>query len=422
MPTSRRATIADVAAASGVGVGTVSRVINGAANVREATRASVLKVIDQLGYRPSHLAASLSRGTPRTVAIVVPQLTRPSAVMRLAGALTVLAEQGYETVVCNVDTPEQRDHHLAALTSRHRADGVIVVSLRLTSAQLAAFRRAGVPLVTIDVLAPGVPQTLTDDVAGGRLATGHLLALGHRRIGFVGDTMRGVAAASRIGLGFITSQHRLTGYRQALAAAGLGYDRALVRRGPHGPANAEALAGELLALPDPPSAIFAASDTQAMGVLAAADRHGVFVPGDLSVIGFDDIESAALLGLSTVRQPLAEGGAEGARRLCALLRGEWVRPLRQRLPLEVVQRASTARPSAAGEGSRTAAGEGARTAGGAGARTASGVAAARTAVRHAFAPFGSTLTRTARAAAAGRLCCVRQPGMNPFLPGSSVGF
>src|SRR5260370_42184786 len=94
MRNSRRATIADVAAASGVGVGTVSRVINGAANVREATRGRVLKVIDQLGYRPSHLAAALSRGTQRSVAIVVPHLTPPSAVERLAGALAVLDEQG----------------------------------------------------------------------------------------------------------------------------------------------------------------------------------------------------------------------------------------------------------------------------------------------------------------------------------------
>src|SRR5258707_1877585 len=185
MSSSRRATIADVAAASGVGVGTVSRVINRAANVREATRASVLKVIDQLGYRPSHLAASLSRGTARTVAIVVPHLTRPSAVMRLAGALAVLDEQGYDTVVCNVDSPRQRDHHLAALTSRHRADGVIVVSLRLSRQQLASFRRAGVPLVTVDVLAPGVPQTVTDDVAGGRLATEQLLSRRHPRVRLV---------------------------------------------------------------------------------------------------------------------------------------------------------------------------------------------------------------------------------------------
>ncbi len=105
MAPSGRVTISDVAAASGVGVGTVSRVINGGANVRESTRRSVLSVIKQLGYRPSYLAASLSRGTPRTIAIVVPHLTTPSAVMRLAGALAVLDGQGYDTVVCNVDTP-----------------------------------------------------------------------------------------------------------------------------------------------------------------------------------------------------------------------------------------------------------------------------------------------------------------------------
>ena len=129
-----------------------------------------------------------------------------------------------------------------------------------------------------------------------------------------------------------------------------------MRRGPHGPANAEALAAELLARPDRPSAIFAASDTQAMGVLAAADRCGVSVPGELSVIGFDDIESAALLGLSTVRQPLADSGAEGARRLCALLRGERVSPLRQQLALEVVRRSSTANFRATGPGARPSAG------------------------------------------------------------------
>jgi DNA-binding LacI/PurR family transcriptional regulator len=393
MPTSRRATIADVAAASGFGVGTVSRVINGASNVREATRLSVLKVIEQLGYRPSHLAASLSRGTPRTVAIVVPQLTRPSAVMRLAGALSVLDEQGYDTVVCNVDTPQQRDHHLAALTSRHRADGVIVMSLRLSAPQLDAFLHAGVSVVTVDAITPGVPQTVSDDVAGGRLATAHLLALGHRRIGFVGDTMRGAAAASRIGLGHLASQHRLTGYRQALAAA-VRYDPKLVRRGPHGPANAEALAADLLARPDPPSAIFAASDTQAMGVLAAADRGGVSVPGELSVIGYDDIESAALLGLSTVRQPLGDSGAEGARRLCALLRGERVSPVRQQLGLEVVRRSSTASFRVTGPTARSAAG-----------------AAAGAAVARPAAPAGgSTFTRPAFAAARTHFYRIRRPG------------
>jgi DNA-binding LacI/PurR family transcriptional regulator len=326
-----------------VGVGTVSRVINGAAGVREATRARVLRAIGELGYRPSHLAAALSRGTPRTVAIVIPHLTRPSSVERLAGALAVLARYGYDTMVCNVDTPAQRDQFLATLVARHRADGVIVVSLPLSRAQLDSFRAAALPLVTVDVVARGVPHTVIDDVAGGRLATDHLLGLGHRRIGFVGDR---VQRAFSTALGFATSNRRLAGYRQALAAAGLAPDRALIRLGPHCPASAQALAAELLALPDPPSAIFAASDTQAMGVLAAADQSGAAVPRQLSVIGFDDIPLAALVGLSTVRQPLEHSGAQGAERLCALLRGEQVRPLRQLLDVQVVQRASSGRPGA----------------------------------------------------------------------------
>lgn len=342
MRTSGRATITDVAAASGVGVGTVSRVINGAANVREATRLTVLRVIEQLGYRPSHLAASLSRGTPRTVAIVVPHLTRPSTVERLAGALAVLNEQGYDTIVCNVETLAQRDHFLASLTARHRADGVIVMSLQLDSEQLDAILRAGVPLATVDVSAPGIPQTVTDDIAGGRLATAHLLALGHRRIAFVGDS----AARADVSLGFCSSRRRLEGYRRELGAAAADPDPELVRLGPHGSAEAAEAAAQLLALPDPPTAIFAASDTQAIGVLSAAERAGVAVPGALSVVGFDDIEPAALLGLSTVRQPLRLSGAEAARRVCALLHGEQVRPLRQTLTLSVVQRATSARLSA----------------------------------------------------------------------------
>jgi LacI family transcriptional regulator len=339
MRRSGRVTIAEVAETSGVGVGTVSRVINGAANVRDATRNRVLKVIGQLGYRPSHLAAALSRGTPRTVAIVVPHLTRPAMSARLAGALAVLDEQGYDTVVCNVATAEQRDRHLAALTERHRADGVMVVSLPLPAPHLAGFRRAGVPLVLVDALARGVPQTFTDDVLGGRMATEHLLRLGHRRIGFVGDDALRDAAES---LGFVSAARRLTGYRQALDAAGISYDPALVRRGPHDAATASALAAELLELPGPPSAIFAASDTQALGVLVAAQAAGVRVPEQLSLVGFDDVEAASLLGLSTVRQPLEHTGAEGARRLCALLRGERIKPLRQQLALEMVPRSSSA--------------------------------------------------------------------------------
>ncbi len=341
----RRVTIADVAADAGVGVGTVSRVLNRSDQVRESTMRAVLDSIERLGYRPSHAAAALVRGTPHTVALIVAHMTRPSAVVRVASALAVLEEQGYDTIVCNVDSAAERDRHLEALLPTHRADGVLAICLPLSRGQLGQFARAGVALVSVDVANPGVPQTVVDDVAGGRLAAGHLIGLGHRRIGFVGDTAFSQPPA---GLGFTSSSDRLRGYKQALAAAGIDVEPGLIRRGPHAAAVAAEHAAQLLKSPDPPSAIFAASDTQAIGVLAAADRLGVAVPGQLSVVGFDDIESAAFLGLSTVRQPLARSGTEGAERLCALLRGERIRPLRQELPIELMARGSSARVTTRG--------------------------------------------------------------------------
>jgi len=308
--------------------------------VRAATLRAVQDSIDRLGYRPSHAAAALVRGTPRTVAVVVAHMTRPSTVVRVASALAVLAEEGYDTIVCNVDTPAERDRHLETLLPTHRADGVLAISLPLSREHLAQFGRAGVTLVSVDAVAPGVPQTLVDDVAGGRLATGHLIGLRHRRIGFVGDM---AFTRPPSGLGFTSSADRLRGYRQALAEAGIAFEARLIRRGPHDAATAAEQAAQLLTAHDPPTGIFAASDTQAIGVLAAAERLSVTVPGQLSVIGFDDIESAAFLGLSTVRQPLARSGTEGAQRLCALLRGERLRVRRSELPLELVSRASTAR-------------------------------------------------------------------------------
>lgn len=337
-----RATIAAVASAAGVGVGTVSRVLNDSPAVRPATRARVRAAIAELGYRPSRLAAGLSRGSTRTIAILVPFLTRPSVVARLAGAIAELEAAGYDTVVCNVENARQRDHHLAALAERHRADGILCVSLALPRVHLERLGRAEVPVVTIDTRAPGIPSTEVDDVAGGALATNHLLQLGHRRIGFIGDDRRSQ-------LGFTSTGRRLRGYRMALAAQGITPDPELVGLGPHGTAAAEHQASQLLGQPTPPTAIFAASDTQALGVLAAAERAQRAVPEELSVVGYDDIEAAAQLRLTTVRQPLYDSGASGAKRLVATLHKQPVRPLREVLPLELVRRWSSGpAPSSAG--------------------------------------------------------------------------
>jgi len=341
----KRVRIADVAVRAGVGVGTVSRVLNGSPQVRESTRRRVLEAISQTGFRPSRLAAGLSRGTPASVAIIVPFLTRPSVVARLAGVIEVLDAEGYDTIVCNVETAAQRDRQIRMFADGHRAAAAVVISLRLTATQVADLAVAGIHVVVVDAAVGGVPHTVVDDVRGGLMATSHLIGLGHRRIGFIGDMGGG-------GLGFSSTSDRRRGYRRALAMAGIPEDRALIGRGQPGSAAAAEMALRLFRLPDPPTAIFAASDTQAMGVLAAADAAGMAVPEDLSVIGYDDIEIAAALGLSTIRQPLRESGARGAARLCTLMRGGVVSPLREVLPLEVVPRRSTAvappRPMAPG--------------------------------------------------------------------------
>lgn len=314
----------------------MSRVLNDSPNVRDTTRRRVLEVMRRLNYRPSRLAAGLSRGSTRTVVILVPYVTRPSVVARLSGAVSVLDEQGFDVVLRNVEAPAQRDRHLRALTARHGADGAVIMSLPISGAHLAALRDAHLALTLVDTEAPGVACTVVDDIKGGCLAAEHLIALGHRRIAFVGDRRDR-------DLNFISTRRRLLGYRRALARHGLSYDPVLVRLGEHSAPAAAASALDLLGLPDPPTAIFAASDTQALGVLSAAESAGRSVPADLSVVGYDDIEPAAQLGLSTVHQPLTESGARGARRLCALIRGESVRPLRDELPVTLVTRSTSGR-------------------------------------------------------------------------------
>jgi LacI family transcriptional regulator len=197
---------------------------------------------------------------------------------------------------------------------------------------------SGAPVVLVDVRFPGLSQVYTDDVEGGRLATRHLLELGHRRIAFVGDP-------SDNRFGFTSSAHRRAGFEQAMREEGLDVPPHQVKEGEHSREVALAQASELLALPDPPTAIFAASDTQAFGVLEAAMRAGVEVPGRVSVIGFDDVEMAPYLGVTTVRQPLAYSGARGARLLLEQAAG-WRpdAPVVEKLTLELVNRRTTCAP------------------------------------------------------------------------------
>lgn len=327
----RTPTIRDVARRAGVGVGTVSRVLNDSPSVTQATHARVIKAIDQLGYRRSSTARSLSLGRSHAVGVVAPFFTSPSIVERLRGVVERLSERGYALVLFSIETPQ---HGTAALheLARPRVDGLLVISLPLSDEELGGLRQDDLPIVLIDVGHDELPHVVIDDVLGGELATEHLLEKGHERIGFVGDVPTNP-------FGFTSSERRRQGFRRAMSRIKAADAREGLGR--FGRDEAKCLAEELLGEEDPPTAIFAASDTQAIGVLEAAGALGLRVPEDLAVIGFDDIEMAGVVGLTTVRQPLYATGARGADLLLQAIEGSDDVAIEELEPLAVVERDTT---------------------------------------------------------------------------------
>src|SRR5437899_937809 len=332
-PAGAPARIADVAALAGVGVATVSRVLNGRGGVRPRTRERVEDAIEALNYRPSSVARSLSLQRTMVVAALLPWFTNPSAVQRVRGIVDGLSASNYDLMVFDIESEERQRRAFELFDRGDRADGLLVVSTLPPEAEVERLRAADIPCVLIDAVHGSFPSIAVDDVAGGEIATRHLVELGHRRVALIGDPPPEFR--------FDWSRDRTRGYERALAAAGIQVRDDYVREGTRLPHVARAIAAELLSLPERPTAVFAASDTQAIGVLEAARALGIDVPGELSVIGFDDIEAAGYVGLTTVRQPLVESGRPGARLPLDVLTPRAVEPLRELLPLDLVVRSTT---------------------------------------------------------------------------------
>jgi DNA-binding LacI/PurR family transcriptional regulator len=331
------ARIADVAAAAGVGVATVSRVLNGNTNVAASTRARVLEAITALDYRPSSVARNLSLRRTLVIGVVIPFFTSPSAVERLRGVVTALEGSPYDLALFDVESADRQRRAFDLLGRGDRADGLLVVSLVPPAEELGRLAAANLPTIVVDAPLESLPTVVIDDVAGGEQATRHLVELGHTKIAFIGDkppdTFR-----------FHSSRDRTLGYERALAKAGIPIRADYIRAGTHSRHVARSIAVELLKLEDRPTAIFAASDTQALGVLEAARDLGIRVPDDLSVVGFDDVEIASYAGLTTIRQPLFESGRRGMELLLSTLAGHAPEAQTEMLPLELVVRGTTGPP------------------------------------------------------------------------------
>jgi LacI family transcriptional regulator, galactose operon repressor len=327
------ARIADVAALAGVGVATVSRVLNQRRGVRPATRDRVVEAIEALHYRPSSLARSLSLRQTMVVAALLPWFTNPSAVQRVRGIVEGLSGSRYDLMVFDIESEDRQRRAFELFDRGDRADGLLVVSTLPPEPEVNRLRAARIPCVLIDAVHPDFPSIAVDDVAGGEIATRHLVELGHRRVALIGDPPPEFR--------FDWSRDRTRGYERALASAGIEPRSEYIREGTRLLHVARAVAAQLLSLPERPTAIFAASDTQALGVLEAARGLGIRVPEELSVVGFDDIDVAGYVGLTTVRQPLLESGRRGATLLLEALARQPVAPLHELLPLELVVRSTT---------------------------------------------------------------------------------
>lgn len=334
--------LADVAARAGVSVATASRSLGDGAKVAPGTRQRVLDAARELAYGMAPADAAAGSGRRRTVAIIVPFVTRWFFARATVAALDVLRDGGYDVLLYHLGDAAARDDFFDRMPLATRVDGILSLSMPLTEVHTLALRALGLPLVSIGSHIDGFPSVGIDEVASARLAVTHLLNQGHRRIGLIAgrpDDTR---------FDFTASMSRRLGYEEALASVGLGFDPRLVVEGPHGIDGGATAMTELLTRPDLPSAVFAEFDELAVGALWALRRAGLRVPQDVSIVGIDNAEMAEFVDLTTVAQDVDAQGRAAARMLRQLLGDEPGTPGAETVlhPVQLLLRGSCCPPRA----------------------------------------------------------------------------
>jgi len=334
--------IKDVADAAGVSVSTVSRALRGLPTVNPATAEVVCKVAASLGYVPSAAAAAIATGRTRAVNVVVPALATWFFSSLVEGIDGELRKAGYDMALFDLGytgSERQRVFHRSLL--RHRGDAVVAVCIDFSAEERAELRDTGLPTIVVGNPVQGLRFVGIDEVAAARLATQHLIGLGHRDILHLsgGDE-------AELRLNARVPKDRLQGFQDALQAAGIPLDPSRVRLGRFTAAASGSIMDEILDGPGPyPTAVFAASDEMAMGAALSIYRHGLAVPGDISVIGIDDHTLSAPFGLTTVAQRPVEQGAAATRIVLDELSGRPARQDNLLLPVTLIERGSTAAPA-----------------------------------------------------------------------------
>lgn len=294
------ASIYDVAKSAGTSIATVSRVLNGNDRVKDSTRRAVLKAMEELDYHPNTLAQSLVRKETRTVALVVPDISNPFFPEVARGVEDMANRAGYNVILCNSDDNMRKELQYCRVMRTRRVDGIIFAMVSSEASPVRSLLGAGMPVVVVDRDAGdlSVDAVVTDNGQGGKLATQHLVGLGHVRIACIsGPLSAGPALA------------RLNGFRQVLEPRGLFKSEYVVEGDFRFSGGYEGMK-RLLELPQPPTAVFACNDLMALGAMLYLDEAGLQVPRDVAVVGYDDIQVSSLTRprLTTVAQPKYEMG------------------------------------------------------------------------------------------------------------------
>lgn len=331
MPVQKKPTIYDVAKRAGVSITTVSRILNMPDKVNSETRERVLTAIDALGFVPKAEARARAMQHTGRIGVVSPFFTAPSFIQRLRGIAETLSPENYELVIYTVDSNDHLQGYLSSLPLTGNLDGLIILSLPVDDTQARRLVEHGLPAVLIEYPHAKLNCVEIDDMGGGSMAATYLLKKGHRRIAFLGDTNLPEYAIHPVSL-------RLNGFRQTLKKASIRLPDTFVRLAPYSQEQTRQVAKELLHLPEPPTAIFAATDFQALGVLKAARQLGFRVPEQLAVIGFDDLDMAEYADLTTISQHLDESGRLAVEILLAQIESPARTPRHVKLPLTLIER------------------------------------------------------------------------------------
>jgi DNA-binding LacI/PurR family transcriptional regulator len=329
----RDPTIYQVAETAGVSIATVSRVLNAPHRVNENTRKRVLKAIEELHFVPKAEASARARKDFKRIGVLTPYFTEPSFVQRMRGISNVLMGSEYELIVYAVESLVQLRGYLDMLPISRRIDGLIVMSLPLANGDAERIRSNHLQTVLVEYNHPFFSSIEIDNENGGRLAAEYLLGKGYRRMAFIGE-------AGEPPYSLHPSAYRLTGFQKILSESGTPLSDEYIGLNPLDMRKVRQQTNRFLDLPEPPEAIFACSDIQAAGVLRAARERGLRIPDDLAVLGFDNIDLADYMELTTIDQALDESGRTAVELLIARMANPERPPQNIKLQLSVIERST----------------------------------------------------------------------------------